>query len=200
MAMNPWVFGIEIKPDQMPASNAILILIFIPLFNRFVYPLSYYLPTALQFHNRPLRKMGLGMFLCGCSFVISAFLQFAVEKNPYHPDDKSTGICILWQLLQYIVVTASEIMFSITGLEFAYGESPISLKSMAQAGWLLTVAVGNLIVVVIAESKLFESLAHEMLFFAVMIWLALLVFSYIAYNYTPLKLREDEELVFHDDE
>eukprot|EP00835_Amoeboradix_gromovi_P002495 NODE_143_length_17796_cov_0.252020.p3 type:complete len:513 gc:universal NODE_143_length_17796_cov_0.252020:9845-11383(+) len=197
--MNPHFIGLVIKPDQMPTSNAVLILAFIPLFNRFLYPVSSLLPQIIQFHNKPLRKMGLGMFLCGCSFVVSSLLQVAIDRSPYKPDDPSSGVCIIWQIVQYVIVTASEILFSITGLEFAYSESPMTLKSMAQAGWLLTVAIGNLIVVIVAESKLFD-LANEMIFFAMMIWGALILFISLSWNYRSFKDRQNEESVEIEDE
>eukprot|EP00834_Sanchytrium_tribonematis_P001365 NODE_33_length_36935_cov_1.609241.p5 type:complete len:525 gc:universal NODE_33_length_36935_cov_1.609241:13093-11519(-) len=204
MLMNPHVtfLGIEfsIKPDQMPTTNAVLILAFIPLFVKVVYPMSELLPYPLQFHHKPLRKMSLGMLLCGFSFLISSFLQLSIDKNPFNEADPNSGVCILWQIVQYVVVTAAEIMFSITGLEFAYAESPSSLKSMAQAGWLLTVALGNLIVVVIAESKLFSSLSNEMLFYSIMIWSALIFFMSIAYYYVPYKDRVNEEEIIIDDD
>lgn len=44
-------------------------------------------------------------------------------------------------------------MFSISGLSFAYAEAPQSMKSVISATWLLTVAFGNLIVVIIAELR-----------------------------------------------
>lgn len=50
-----------------------------------------------------------------------------------------------------------EIMFSVTGLEFSYSQAPASMKSVMQAGWLLTTAFGNLLVVVIEEIGHFES-------------------------------------------
>jgi solute carrier family 15 oligopeptide transporter 1 len=63
---------------------------------------------------------------------------------------------ILWLLPQYVVMTMGEIMFSITGLEFAFTQAPSSMKSLLQASFLLTVAFGNLIVVIIAEAHFFK--------------------------------------------
>ncbi|CAB0040183.1 unnamed protein product [Trichogramma brassicae] len=68
----------------------------------------------------------------------------------------SNSIHMLWLIPQYIIITMGEIMFSITGLEFAFTQAPVAMKSLLQASWLLTVAVGNLIVVIIAELRLFE--------------------------------------------
>lgn len=64
---------------------------------------------------------------------------------------------MLWLLPQYIIITFGEIMFSVTGLEFAFTQAPISMKSLLTAAWLLTVAFGNLIVVIVAEISLFDS-------------------------------------------
>lgn len=64
---------------------------------------------------------------------------------------------MLWQLPQYIVITAGEVMFSVTGLEFSFTQAPASMKSVLQACWLLTVAIGNLIVVAIAEFRMIDS-------------------------------------------
>jgi dipeptide/tripeptide permease len=64
---------------------------------------------------------------------------------------------MLWLLPQYIIITMGEVMFSVTGLEFSFTQSAVSMKSILQACWLLTVAFGNVIVVVIAEAKFFES-------------------------------------------
>ena len=64
---------------------------------------------------------------------------------------------ILWLIPQYIIITMAEVMFSVTGLEFAFTQAPTSMKSLLQAGWLLTVAFGNLVVVIIAEVKFFDT-------------------------------------------
>lgn len=63
---------------------------------------------------------------------------------------------LFWLLPQYIVITMAEVLFSVTGLEFAFTQSPSSMKSLMQSCWLLTVAFGNLIVVIIAEVSFFD--------------------------------------------
>lgn len=67
-------------------------------------------------------------------------------------------VSILWQVPQYVIITAGEVLFSITGLEFAYSEAAPQLKSVVQALWLFTTAIGDLIVVVIITLNLFSDL------------------------------------------
>lgn len=66
------------------------------------------------------------------------------------------SVSMLWLVPQYAIITTGEIMFSVTGLEFAYSQSPSTMKSLLQASWLLTVAFGNLIVVLISEAHFFK--------------------------------------------
>ena len=56
-----------------------------------------------------------------------------------------------------LILTAGEVMFSITGLEFAYSQAPPSMKAICQAAWLWTVAFGNLFVIIVAETSLFAN-------------------------------------------
>lgn len=37
-------------------------------------------------------------------------------------DVKANNIHIAWQIPQYVLITAGEVMFSVTGLEFAYSQ------------------------------------------------------------------------------
>ncbi|XP_057621043.1 solute carrier family 15 member 2 [Chionomys nivalis] len=94
-------------------------------------------------------------------------------------------LSIAWQLPQYILVTAAEVMFSITGLEFSYSQAPSSMKSVLQAAWLLTVAVGNIIVLVVAQ---FSGLVQwaEFVLFACLLLVVCLIFSIMGYYYVPL--------------
>ncbi|XP_014236153.1 peptide transporter family 1 [Trichogramma pretiosum] len=96
----------------------------------------------------------------------------------------SNSIHMLWLIPQYIIITMGEIMFSITGLEFAFTQAPVAMKSLLQASWLLTVAVGNLIVVVIAKLRLFDRQSFEFLLFAGLMFVDIMIFAVIARYYT----------------
>jgi dipeptide/tripeptide permease len=133
-------FDIVIPPDSMQTINAILILVFIPLFQRVVYP-----GIERAFTLKPARKIVIGMLLVAGAFMMAATLQYGIDARPIG------SVAIYWQVPQYVVLTAGEVFFSITGLEFAYSQAPKSMKSMCQSAWQLTVAIGNFIVIVIAD-------------------------------------------------
>ncbi|XP_064556391.1 solute carrier family 15 member 1-like [Drosophila montana] len=95
----------------------------------------------------------------------------------------SNSMSMLWLIPQYVVMTLGEVMFSVTGLEFSYSQAPPSMKSLLQAFWLLTVAFGNVIVVVIAELKFFESQASEFFLFAGLMFVDMLIFMWFAFYY-----------------
>jgi len=101
---------------------------------------------------------------------------------------------MFWLMPQYIVMTSGEILFSITGLNFSFDQAPNSMKSVMQACWLLTVAVGNLLDVLIASLELFEKQTYEFFLFAGMIYVFTLIFSYMAWKYVPYAKDDDNEM------
>ncbi|XP_049733730.1 solute carrier family 15 member 2 isoform X1 [Elephas maximus indicus] len=96
---------------------------------------------------------------------------------------------IAWQLPQYALVTAGEVMFSVTGLEFSYAQAPSSMKSVLQAAWLLTVAFGNIIVLVVAQFSSLEQWA-EFILFSCLLLVVCLLFSIMGYYYVPVKSED----------
>ncbi|KAH8387299.1 hypothetical protein KR093_006093, partial [Drosophila rubida] len=119
----------------------------------------------------------------------SLLVQGDAEQGYQHnmlevmPADDSGTLSILWQLPQIVVMTAAEIMFSVTGLEFSFTQAPVSMKAVLQACWLLSVAIGNMVVVIIAEIKFVESQSAEFALFASLMLVNLLLFMYLARNY-----------------
>lgn len=145
--MNPY-FIFRIDADQMAVINTILVLSLIPVSRIF------YKKVKITLINR----MICGMILACLSFLCAAFLESKVQKHqPFCFNQQSCfeeSIHVLWQIPQYILMTLAEIFFSVSGLEFAYLHSPTMFKSLCQAAWLLTVAVGNIYVVLITQLQL----------------------------------------------
>lgn len=126
---------IAVKAGQTHSLNPILILAFIPLFSYVIYPL-----VDRVWKLTPLRKIGIGLFLAAASFVVPALLEYRIAQAA---ELGITPPSVLWQAPAYILLTAGEVMVSITGLEFAYTQAPRRTKSFVMSIWYLSVFVGN---------------------------------------------------------
>jgi len=123
--------GYEILPAQLTVVNGLFILAMIPVFTFAVFPLweRFFKITAL-------RKICVGLFVIGASFGIIAW----IENRIFHGQSVSAW----WQILAYGVLSASEVLISITALEFAYSQAPLKMKSfMMAAMYLFSVSVGQ---------------------------------------------------------
>ncbi|XP_028663900.1 solute carrier family 15 member 2 isoform X1 [Erpetoichthys calabaricus] len=107
-------------------------------------------------------------------------------------DVQANNVNVAWQIPQYVLITAGEVMFSITGLEFSYSQAPVSMKSVLQAGWLLTVAFGNVIVLIVAKAAVMEQWA-EFVLFACLLLAVSIIFSIMASFYQYVDLTEPTE-------
>jgi len=122
--------GVTWLESQIQAINPILVLTLIPIFQFIIYP------TVDRFFKlTPIRKIGLGLFVMVGGFATVALLQEKIDvgREP----------SIAWQFLAYAVLTASEVMVSITCLEFAYTQAPKTMKSVVMAVFLFSVSLGN---------------------------------------------------------
>jgi POT family proton-dependent oligopeptide transporter len=128
--MDRHLFGIEWLSSQIQTVNPIFILIMLPLFSYWLYPLvEKVVPLT------PLRKIGAGLFVTAASFFIVALIQTHIDAGE-HPR-------IIWQVWAFVVLTAGETLVSPTHLEFSYTQGPIKLKSLVMCTYLLAVSLGN---------------------------------------------------------
>jgi len=100
---------------------------------------------------------------------------------------------MLWLLPQYIIMTLGEVMYSVTGLAFSYAEAPVSMKSVLQSCWLLTVAFGNVIDIIIIGARGFNSQAHEFFLFAGLMFVDMIIFMILAYRYKSIPTHTEQE-------
>jgi len=123
--------GITLLPAQVQLANALLILILTPLFSYFVYPLVGRFCAVT-----PLRKIGAGLFVTASSFLVIAWIEGRIQAGH--------GVSVWWQILAYVILTAGEVLVSITALEYAYKQAPLTMKSFIMALYLLSISAGNL--------------------------------------------------------
>ncbi len=169
-------WGLDLIAAQVQTANPILILIFIPLVNYVIYPL-----ISRVFPLTPLRKIGIGLFLTGISFIVIVWIQGQIDAG-LRPS-------VNWQLLGYIILTLGEAMVSITGLEFSYTQAPNSMKSSVMALWLFTVAAGEFFVGKVNAWVLNPDGTHKLTdyqyftFFTVLMFVVAVVFVVVATFY-----------------
>lgn len=180
--------GITWLPSQVHAINPILILIFIPIFSYAIYPaLNRVWPLT------PLRKIGLGLFLTVPSFLIPAWIETRIAAG-LQPN-------IAWQLFAYVVITAAEVLVSITCLEFSYTQAPRKMKSFIMACYYASIAIGNLFTA--SVNKFIQNTdgtvkftgAQYYLFFAGLMFITALLFIFVAVSYRERTYIQEEQPV-----
>jgi POT family proton-dependent oligopeptide transporter len=128
--MNLGGFDPETFSAQLEVTNAILIMVFIPLFTYVLYPF-----VGRFIKVTPLRKIGTGLFVAMISFAIPTMIQTWIDagEKPH----------IAWQIVAYVFLTAGEVLVWVTGLEFSYTQAPKKLKSIVMGIAFLSITVGD---------------------------------------------------------
>ncbi|QDU03767.1 POT family MFS transporter [Gimesia chilikensis] len=177
----------EVKAAQIQAFNPFFILVLVPTFNYVVYPL-----IDKVFTLTPLRKISIGFFLTAASFAIVALIQIAIDRSPDNPPN------MLWQAVPYLVLTAGEVMISITCLEFAYTQAPTSMKSFIMSLYLLSVTVGNLLTSGVNEFIMIDEKTSRLQgadyfwFFSGLMLVAAILFVFVARFYKGKTYIQDD--------
>jgi dipeptide/tripeptide permease len=122
-----------LEPEQLQFLNPLEIMIFIPLFDRIIYPWL----DRHRVNIEPLRRMEYGMFLTAISFCCSAGLEFVVQNRP------PQTVSLAWQIPQITILTVAEILLNVTGLEFAYSQAPSNMQAIILATFLFMTAIGD---------------------------------------------------------
>lgn len=185
-----WVFQAKkmnrygvLEAEQIQLLNPLLVVLLVPLFEFGLYPLA----RKIGLSTKELRRMWVGMLVIAGSFVVAAFLQLKID------DSQEGTVSVFWQIPQFALLSVGEIMVSITGLEFAYKQAPKSMKSVIMACFLLTTAIGNALVVAIAESQIFESRALEFIFFAGLMVVTTFVFLFLTRKFKYKTIIHDAD-------
>jgi POT family proton-dependent oligopeptide transporter len=181
--MNRVLFGIDWKPAQIQTVNPLFILLMLPIFSYFVYP-----TLEKIFRVTPLRKIGIGLFVTAVAFAIVGWIQVRIDagQTPH----------ILWQILAFVFLTISEVMVSVTHLEFAYTQAPKKLKSLVMCTYLGAISLGNVFTAgvnfLIAQKTLNLEGAHYFFFFVKIMLVTAALFVFFAGFYRGKTYIQDE--------
>ena len=185
--MNHMLGSYELGAAEIQAFNPLFILILVPTFSYVIYPaIDKFFPLT------PLRKISIGFFLAAASFAISALIQAWIDSAPDTPPH------ILWQAVPYLVLTAAEVMVSITCLEFSYTQAPKSMKSFIMSLFFLSMTVGNLMtagvnkVIMVDENSSYLEGANYFWFFSGLMLVAAVLFVFVAQHYKGKTYIQDD--------
>lgn len=136
--------------DIITNLNPIALIIFIPIFDKLVYPGF----RRLGFNFTPVKRITAGLFISSASMVAAAIIQHYVYKKG--PCGKHANKCLqekgahsdisVWvQIVPYVLGGISEILTSITSLEYAYTKAPRNMRSLVQAVAFFMIAFSSAI-------------------------------------------------------
>uniref|UniRef100_A0A3Q2XA75 Solute carrier family 15 member 2 n=1 Tax=Hippocampus comes TaxID=109280 RepID=A0A3Q2XA75_HIPCM len=155
-----------------------------------------YNKVSCSLQSKTCPDLDLGLLDFGASYTVVLLESGRITTHKME-DVHANNVHVAWQIPQYVLITAGEVMFSITGLEFSYSQAPANMKSVLQAGWLLTVAFGNVIVLIIAEGAGLEQW-KEFVLFAVLLLAVCGVFSVMAHFYTYVDAQHLDKMDAND--
>ncbi|KAF8941322.1 peptide transporter ptr2 [Haplosporangium gracile] len=137
-----------IPNDVVNNIDPLVLIIFIPIFDKIIYPGF----RRMGWELKPVVRISLGFFFCALAMAWTAIVQRKIyTTGPNYDctlcDENQTpnNVSIAWQILSYFFIAISEIFASITGLEFAFTNAPATMKSVVMAMFLFTNCVGALL-------------------------------------------------------
>ncbi|KAI0682220.1 oligopeptide transporter [Earliella scabrosa] len=182
--------------DVLSNLDPIALIIFIPLCDLFIYPALR--RAGIRF--TPLKRMTLGFYTGSAAMIWTTVVQhFIYKNNPcgyYVATCKDadgspiTSTLNVWiQTPSYVLIAFSEILASITGLEYAFTKAPKNMRSLVMSVYLfmsaISAAIGQAFVALSADPLLVWN-------YSVMAVLAFIAGTIFWFQYRSLDAAEDD--------
>lgn len=125
----------NVPNDIITNIDPLFLIITIPIMDSVVYPLL----RRAGFPMRPILRISLGFFFAAVGMAYTAGIQQKIYDN------LPNLISAAYQIPSYIFIAFSEILASITGLEYAYKKAPQSMKSIVMSLFLFSSCVSSIL-------------------------------------------------------
>ena len=113
--------GFTVPAASLSIFDIIAVLVLIPVMDHIVYPLL----QRCGFRFTPLRRIGTGILVCVASMVVAGLVEIRRRRmweeghvfNQVVNNEKrsASDLNIFWQIPQYLLVGAGEVLASVTG-------------------------------------------------------------------------------------
>lgn len=173
--------GLKIEPASTTVLNPVFDLMLIPLTAKLVYPWF----KKRGYELTPLRKIVVGLIFTIIACCVAAVTQLIINIYPEDP------VSIFWIIPQYFFLSCGEIFLAVTIYEFAYSQAPDSMKGMVTGAMMLTIAIGNVGLALMALMHIDHAIENFVL--AGLVGIVLVAFLIFTRTYTYAEDREIEE-------
>lgn len=140
----------HIPNDIMSNIDPITLLIFIPIVEKKFYP--WLRARGISFG--PLSRIFTGFLCAALAMVWACGVQVLIYRGQagtqVDEHDVENMVSVFWQVPAYIFIAFSEILASVTGLEYAFLNAPKTMKSLVMSVFLVTNAGGYAMGIVIS--------------------------------------------------
>ena len=138
--------------DILSNLDPLSLIILIPLFDHLVYPFFQRRHMRLT----PLRRITAGFFVASLAMAYTAFVQHRIYST--NPCGEYVSTCIdddgqrltsslnVWmQTGSYVLISISEVLASVTGLEYAYTKAPKGMRSLVMSVFMFMSAIASVV-------------------------------------------------------
>ena len=137
----------EIPAASMPLFITATICIFLPLYDKFFVPFMRSLTGDVRGLTL-LQRIGVGQILSTLSIAVAAIVEMRrlkVARATGALNSDQVPMSIFWLLPQYMLTGICEVFISVGQMEFFLDQAPDSMRSLGNALYLSTVAVGSFV-------------------------------------------------------
>ncbi|XP_024377725.1 protein NRT1/ PTR FAMILY 8.2 [Physcomitrium patens] len=135
----------QIPAASMPLFVTLTICVFLPLYDKFFVPAVRRI-TGDKRGLTMLQRIGVGQVISTISITVAAFVEMKRLRLAHSLGKDIVGplpMTIFWLLPQYMLTGICEVFISVGQMEFFLDQAPASMRSLGNALYLSTVAVGS---------------------------------------------------------
>ncbi|XP_041986798.1 peptide transporter family 1-like [Aricia agestis] len=149
-----------------------------------------------------------GVIKSGISMDSGGVYTVMVDKADGDHIEASASVIVLTEpnsitmallLPQYLIISIAEVLYAVTGNEFTFKEAPDSMRAVMTAVWLMTEALGNVLIIIITRLCVNCRQETQSFIYTALMYSSLVVFWYLSRGYQfarEERKRQNSEVLY----